>query len=126
VHAGPPCGAEEARNDAAHEVGADERNLLRDEATDREAEQIHPLEVHRLEERDGVVSHRLDRVRSHARRAANAAVVERDDAPHRCEIVDQSRIPVVEIPAEVLKQNERRLTLTEVAAGVLDSVLGRD
>jgi hypothetical protein len=37
-----------------------------------------------------------------------------------------SGIPVVEIPAEVLQQNERHLAGTEIAVRVLDSVLGRD
>ena len=38
----------------------------------------------------------------------------------------EGRVPVVEIPPEVLQQDERDLALTEVAVRVLDSVVGRD
>ena len=44
---------------------------------------------------------------------ADAGVVERHDPPVRCERVDQSRIPVVEVPPEMLEQNERRLGVTD-------------
>jgi hypothetical protein len=86
-----PVGALRSRrreHDAAEQVGADECDLLCDEAPDREPEQIHLLEAHCCDERNRVVSHRLDRVRCHAGRAADAAVVERDDAPSGGEVVD--------------------------------------
>jgi len=79
-----------------------------------------------LDECDRVVSHRIDGVRRHAGRAANAAVVEGDNAPPDGQGVDQSRIPVIEIPAEVLQQNERHLAGTEIVVRVLDAVFGRD
>jgi hypothetical protein len=42
------------------------------------------------------------------------------------EVIDESGIPVVEIPAEVLQRNERYLAGTEIVVRVLDFVLGRD
>jgi hypothetical protein len=44
----------------------------------------------------------------------------------RSEIVDQRGIPVVEVAAEVLQQDERHITGTEVAVRVLNRVLGCD
>jgi hypothetical protein len=113
-------------HDAPQQVGADERELLRDEAADREAEQIHPLEAHRLDTGDRIVGHRFDGVRRRAGRGGDADVVERNYASIRSERVHQGGIPVVEVPAEVLQQYERDITLTDVAVRVLDPILGRD
>jgi hypothetical protein len=118
------CGGGE--HDAPQQVGADERDLLRDEAADREAEQIHPLEVHRLDERDRVVGHGFGGVRRRAGRGPDADVVERDHPSLRGEGVDEGGVPVVEVAAEVLQQHERHVALTEVAVGILDRVVGRD
>jgi hypothetical protein len=41
-------------------------------------------------------------------------------------VVDQGGIPVVEIPAEMLQQNEWHLAGTQIVVRVLDSVVGRD
>ena len=113
-------------HDASQQVGADERDLLRDEAAEREAEQIDPLKAHRLDEGDGVVGHRFDGARRPAGRGADADVVERDHASIRGERVDERGIPVVEVAAEVLQQDERHFALTEVAVRVLDRVVRRD
>ena len=61
-----------------------------------------------------------------AGRGADADVVERDHASIRGERVDERGVPVVEVAAEVLQQDERHITLAEVAVGVLDRVAGRD
>jgi hypothetical protein len=61
------------------------------------------------------VGHCFDRIRGPAGRSADADVVERDDASLRGERVDKGRIPVVEVPAEVLQQDERDMTSTEFA-----------
>jgi hypothetical protein len=113
-------------DDAPQQIGANQRGLLRNEAADREPEEIQALEAHRVEEGDCVVSHRLDRVRRRACRGTHADVVERHHASLRGEIVDQRGIPVVEIPAEVLQQDERHITGAEVAVRVLDRILGCD
>ena len=113
-------------HDAPQQVGTDERDLLRDEAAEREAEQIDPLKVHCLEEGDGAVGHGFDRVRRPTGRGADADVVERDHASIRGERFDESRVPVVEVATEVLQQDQRHIALTEVAVGVLDPVARRD
>ena len=63
-------------------------------------------------------------VRGGAGGAADSGVVERHDPPGGGQRVDQRRIPVVEIPAEVLQQDQRRRALAAagVAVGVLDAV----
>ena len=78
----------------------------------------------RGEERDGVARHLLDGVRGGAGGAADSGVVERHDPPGRRQRVDQRRVPVVEIPAEVLEQDQRHRTLAAagVAVGVVHAV----
>src|SRR5262245_54537074 len=73
-----------------------------------------------------MVSHRFDGARRRAGRSRYTDVVERDHAPLRGELVDEGGIPVVEVAAEVLQQNEWYIAVTEVAVGVLDPVFGRD
>jgi hypothetical protein len=126
VHPGRALRGRGGEHEAPRQVGADERDLLCDEAADREPEQVHLLEAHRLDEGDRAVSHRLDRVGRDAGGAAHADVVERGDASLRCEIVDERGVPVVEVAAEVLQQHERHLAGAELAVGVLDPVLCRD
>jgi hypothetical protein len=99
---------------------------LGDEAADGEAEQIDTLKVHRLDEGDGVVGHGFDRARRPAGCGADADIVECDHASIGGERIDQRGVPVVEVAAEVLQQNDRHITLTEVAVGVLDRVPSRD
>jgi hypothetical protein len=57
------------------------------------------------------VSHRFDRVRRQAGGAGHAAVVECHDPPFGGQVVDQSGVPVVEVAAEVLEEDERHITL---------------
>jgi hypothetical protein len=99
---------------------------LRDEAADRESEQIDSLKIHRLEKGDGAVGHRFDRVRRGAGGRADADVVERDHTSVRSERVDESGVPVVEVAAEVLQQDEGHIAFTEVAIGIFDLVARRD
>ncbi len=126
MHPGCTLWCRRGEHDAPEQIRPDERDLLCDEAADREAEQIDSLKIHRLEKIDGSVGHRLDGVRRPAGRGADADVVERDHASIRGEGVDQSGVPVVEVPAEVLQQDERDITVTDVAVRILDPILGRD
>jgi hypothetical protein len=48
-------------------------------------------------------------------------VVEGDDAAGGGQVVDQRGVPVVEVPAKVLEQDERRLALAGVAVGEVDT-----
>ena len=126
VHPGRALRCRRREHDPPQQVGADQRDLLRDEAAEREAEQVDPLEVQCVEEGDRVVRHRLDGARRPAGRGADADVVEGNHASIRGERVDQRRVPVVEVAAEVLQQDERHITFTEVAVRVLDPVVGLD
>jgi hypothetical protein len=114
------------QHEALQQVGADESDLLRDEAPDREAEQVDPLKLHRLEEGDRVVRHCFDGPRRRAGRGSDADVVERDHSSIRSERVDERGVPVVEVAAEVLQEDQWHLTFAEVAVRVLDRVVGRD
>jgi len=55
--------------------------------------------------------------------SADSGVVERHDPPGRCQRVDQRGVPVVQVSAEVLEQDQRHLALAAgVAVGVVDAV----
>jgi hypothetical protein len=107
VHAGRAARGRGSQNQPADEIGPDQRDLLRDEAADGEPEDIGPAEPHGGEERDGVVRHLLDGVRRGSGRTADPGVVERNHPPARCQRVDQRGIPVVQVSAKVLEQDQR-------------------
>ena len=68
-------------------------------------------------------------VRGGADGAADSGVVERDDPPRGGQRVDQRRVPVVQVLADVLEQDQRRPVLVAaagVAVGVVDAVRGTD
>jgi hypothetical protein len=65
-------------------------------------------------------------MRGSAGRSAYSGVVERDDPPVRRQAVDQGRVPIVEIPSEVLKQDQRYRAAAGVAVGVVNAVGGTD
>jgi hypothetical protein len=98
--------------------------MLRDEAADGEAEQVGLADPHGGEERDGVAGHLPDGLRGGAGGAADPGVVERHDPPGRRQRLDQRRVPVVQVPAEVLEQDQRHRALAAagVAVGVVDAV----
>ena len=55
-------GADE--HQAANEFGRLQRDLLRDKAADREAQQVNPTEPERIDEGDRVGPHLRDRIRN--------------------------------------------------------------
>ena len=126
MHVGRTAGSGGGENDAPRKVGSDERNLLRDEAADREAEKVDALEVQGVDECDGVMSHRLDVVRRAAGRRGDTNVVEGDDATAGRQVVDEGRVPVVEVAPEVLQQHEGDVAFADIAVGVVDLVAGGD
>ena len=73
-----------------------------------------------------MVRHLLHRIRCAPCRGSDPDVVERHDATRRSQFVDQRRVPIVEVPAEVLEQEEWDSALTHLAIGVLDAVRGPD
>ena len=73
-----------------------------------------------------IEGHRPHGVRRAAGRGADPDVVEGDHTSMCGERVDERGVPVVEVAAEVLQQDERNLSATDVAGRVLDPILGRD
>jgi len=120
--AGAPAGPPRRQDHPTDQVRPDQGDLLGDEAADGEPEQVDPAELPGGDEGDRVVRHLLDRGRRHPGRAADPGVVERHDAPVGSQVVDQRRIPAVEVPAEVLEQDERQLALAGLAVRVVDAV----
>src|SRR6202171_4158791 len=100
-----------------------QRDLLGDEAADREAEDINLLESQRLDEGDGVSTHLLERGRHLPARAGNARIVEQNHLSRRREAFGHRRIPIVDRPGEVLVENERHAArFAEATIGEADAV----
>ena len=117
-----PCGAADARTSRRHGRPG-QRDLLGDEAADREAEQVDLVEVHRGEEREGVAGHLLDGVGVVPVEPPTPALSNGDDPPVARQRVDQRGIPVVEVPAEMLEKDKRHATLAAgVTVRVVDAV----
>ena len=126
VHPGGAARGCRREDQATDHRRPDQRDLLGDEAADREAEEVDRAELEGLEERDGIARHLRDRARRRARRSAHPGVVERHDSPVARQRVDQRGIPVVEVPAEVLEEHERRRPFADLAIRVVDPVRGAD
>jgi hypothetical protein len=125
VHAGRALGRGGGQHQLADDRRAGQGDLLGHEAADGKTQEVHLAELHRGDERDGVAGHLLDGVRGGAGGVADPAVVERDDPPVAGQRVDQRGIPVVQISAEVLEQDQRQHALAPAAGvtvGVLDAV----
>jgi hypothetical protein len=113
-------------HDAPKDIGANECDLLRDEAADREAEEIYPPEAHRVDKGDRTTGHRLNGVRSRFAGGTEADVVKQHDTLIRGQRVDERGIPVIEVPTEVLQQDVGDVTVTETAIRALDPILRLD
>jgi hypothetical protein len=125
VHVLAALRARSREHQAAHEPRPDERELLRDEPAEREAEQVDLAQLQRLEEAQRVVRHRGHRARRAAGRPADAGVVEQDHLAHRGQRVDERGVPVVEVAAEMLQQDQRRSAdrvVAEAAVRIRDAV----
>jgi hypothetical protein len=126
VHPRRSLGCGRGEDEPAHQRRPGERHFLGDEAADRKAEQVDLVEAQRGHEVDRVTAHLGEGARCRTRRAPDADVVEGDDPVASGERVDQGRVPVVEVPAEVLQQHERNGALADVTVGVLNAVGGED
>src|SRR6202022_694267 len=119
--AAPRSGADQ--DQAPHEVGRLKGDLLRDKAADRKAEHIDLRQSPRLDKRDCVGRHFLERGRNLAGAARDAGVVEQNDLALRREAIGHRRIPMVHRPGEVLVENERYAVRLAVATiGEADAV----
>ena len=79
-----------------------------------------------IEERDGIARHLLNRAGSRPVRSADTGVVERDDPTVARERINERRIPVVKVAAEVLQQHQRHCADADVTVGVVETVGGTD
>src|SRR4051795_11019761 len=104
-------------------------------ATEREPEEVDPLQAECIDEGDRISSHIGEVLWNDACRAADPAVVDQDYLAVPRQAVDEQRVPAVEVAAEVLQHHQRqriRLSLAEAAIGERDlayrqrKVLGRE
>jgi hypothetical protein len=83
-----------------------------------EAEQVDVVQAERVDERTGVPCHALDGVGGGAAAGADAGVVEKDHLASGCQGVGDRRVEVVQVPHEVLDQDDRpRGTVSDPTIG---------
>jgi hypothetical protein len=83
-----------------------EDDLLRDEAPQRKAEQIDPVQPERVDERDDMLRHARDGFSRLSARARNTCIVEKNDRAIFRETIGHQRIPIVEPAAEMLQKHD--------------------
>src|ERR1700751_4615473 len=76
------------------------------------------------DESNGIAGHLLDPGGSCSSRGPDTHIVERYDAPPSGQAVDQGRIPILQIAAEVLQQYQRDCAAADFTVGVGDAVVG--
>ena len=94
-------------DDLSHQRRLLLRDHLRDEAAQGKAEEVDLVESQCADERDGVLCHRLDRVRCLALGSADPAIVEGDHAVLGRDAVDDPGVPIVEVRGEVIQEDHR-------------------
>src|SRR6201987_1694533 len=123
VHAGPASWRGGGQHNSAHHIGPDKCDLLGNEAADREPEDIDAWNIQCGDESNGIAGHLLDCVGSVSGRGPDARIVERYDAPLSGQGVDQGRVPILQIAAEVLQQYQRDCAGADFTVGVGDAVV---
>ncbi len=73
---------------------------------------------------DGVVCHLIDSMRGASGRVTHADVVKRHHTVGRRELIQQRRIPVIQVAAKVLEENKWHATLARLTIGILDAICG--
>jgi hypothetical protein len=81
-----------------------EGDFLGDEAADGEPHQVDAAEAEGIHEDERVRGHLSHSVGCLSGRTADADVVERDHPATGSELVDERRVPIVEVSSEVLKE----------------------
>jgi hypothetical protein len=92
-------------NDFAHQTRLLLRDDLRDEAAEREAQQIDFAKAQSADERDGIPSHLFDRLGGRTSGSADSTIVERNDVVPRRQAIDDPRIPIVQYRRQVMKEH---------------------
>ena len=106
MHPGRPLGGGRSQNGAVDQAWTREHDLLRHETANREAEDFDAVERKCVDKRECPTCHLCDSARGNAGRAPDANVVERQDPSFFAQSVDQRRVPVVQVPPEVLEKKE--------------------
>src|ERR1700735_4917945 len=87
-------------NEPVYQPRTTESDLLRNKAAHGEPEQIDLRQTQYIDKVENIGGKPRGRLRSGTVRESNAAVVDKDDLPFGSDGIDESRIPVVEIPSE--------------------------
>jgi hypothetical protein len=121
---GPPCGPVPASTSLRTSAGlVRASHLLGDEAAEGEAEQVRPRQADRIGEGADLPCVLGDRVRGQAGGRTDADVVDEDDLALGRQGIDERRVPVVEVAAEVLQHQQWHVAgLAEPPIGVGDAV----
>jgi len=107
----PPLGSGTGEDELADELGVLDDEGLGDEATEGEREDVDLVQTESLDERVGVVGHRLDAVGNGAGGAADTAVVEGDDVVVVRDGVDDAGVPVVQRRSQVHEEHDGNAAL---------------
>ena len=120
-----PGGAGAREDELADELRVPEGQRLGDHAAQGEREDVDRVEAQGLDEGDGVLGHRLDRVRDGAGGCADAAVVEGDHVVLGGDGIDDGWVPVVQGAGEVDEEDHGNPRLrAELAVGESHSAGG--
>ena len=114
------------QDEPASQARAKQRQLLRDVATEREAEDVDFLQAERVDEGERVASHVVHVVGNDSGRAGDAAVVEQDHFAILGEPVDEHWVPAVEVAAEMLQADQRRRVRLLVAEAAIAERVSAD
>ena len=119
---GAPLGPVAARTSRRTRVGRTSAISWATNPPIEKPEQVDSVESERVDEREHLPRHRGDRAARLTGRGADARVVDQDDLAVGGERVDQGGVPVVEVAAEVLQQDERQPGRPpETAVGEVDA-----
>ena len=117
VFAATRRGADE--DHAPEDRGAVLHHLLRDHATEREAEHVADLEPEPVEERESVRRHAGDGFGHDAAGATHAGAFKQNDFASRRERIGDGGVPIVEGSSEMLQAQQRKAgTCAEAPIGV--------
>jgi len=95
------------QDEATHQLGAVQRQVLSDIATQREAEQIDLPQLEGVEEVKSVLRHSSHVVGDFPTGEANARIIESDHRAILRKPIEEGRIPVVHRATEVLQKDQR-------------------
>jgi hypothetical protein len=84
------------------------------------------VDIYRGKEGDGIIRHLLHGVGCCPGRTPYSCIIEGYDPARRRQRVNQRGIPVVEIPAEMLEQDQRHRPFAGLAVRIVDAVRGAD